>query len=136
MVGDFGRGQPVPGNQTRIQVRVPLAEASLVSAEQSNSSVVFGEELILKAYRRLEAGINPELELLRFLTVRGFENIASLHGWYAYAGRPLDATLGVVRSRGLHDATIEEITEIAGYTRGAFYAHFGSKEEAVLEVLQ
>jgi hypothetical protein len=29
MVGDFGRGQPVPGNQTRIQVRVPLAEASL-----------------------------------------------------------------------------------------------------------
>jgi AcrR family transcriptional regulator len=50
--------------------------------------------------------------------------------------RLLDATLGVVRSRGLHDATIEEITEIAGYTRGAFYAHFGSKEEAVLEVLE
>jgi AcrR family transcriptional regulator len=50
--------------------------------------------------------------------------------------RLLDATLGVVRSRGLHDATIEEITEIAGYTRGAFYSHFGSKEEAVLEVLE
>ena len=50
--------------------------------------------------------------------------------------RLLDATLGVVRSRGLHDATIEEITEIAGYTRGAFYAHFPSKEAAVLEVLE
>ena len=50
--------------------------------------------------------------------------------------RLLDATLGVVRSRGLHGATIEEITEVAGYTRGAFYAHFGSKEEAVLEVLE
>ena len=65
--------------------------------EQSNTSVVFGEELILKAYRRLEAGINPELELLRFLTRNGFENIASLHGWYAYSGRPVEATLGILQ---------------------------------------
>ena len=43
-----------------------------VGVEQSNTSVVFGDELILKAYRRLEAGINPELELLRFLTEHGF----------------------------------------------------------------
>jgi trehalose synthase-fused probable maltokinase len=74
-----------------------LAEPRAVSAEQSNSSVVFADELILKIYRRLEAGINPELELLRFLTIRGFPNIAPLFGWYAYAGRPLDATLGVLQ---------------------------------------
>jgi AcrR family transcriptional regulator len=48
----------------------------------------------------------------------------------------LDATLGVVRRRGLRQATIEEITELAGYSRGAFYAHFESKEEALLEVLE
>ena len=65
--------------------------------EQSNTSVVFGDELILKAYRRLEAGINPELELLRFLTAHGFENIATLHGWYAYSGRPVEATLGILQ---------------------------------------
>ena len=47
-----------------------------------------------EGYRRLEAGINPELELLRFLTERGFPNIAALAGWYAYRGRPMDATLG------------------------------------------
>ena len=47
---------------------------------------MFDEELILKVFRRLEAGINPELELLRFLTERGFENIAQLAGWYAYSG--------------------------------------------------
>jgi len=74
-----------------------LREARQISAEQSNTSIVFDEELILKVFRRLEAGINPELELLRFLTERGFENIAQLAGWYAYAGRPMDSTLGILQ---------------------------------------
>jgi trehalose synthase-fused probable maltokinase len=74
-----------------------LREARPVGTEQSNTSIVFDEELILKVFRRLEAGINPELELLRFLTEHGFENIASLHGWYEYTGRPMDATLGILQ---------------------------------------
>jgi maltokinase len=74
-----------------------LREARAVGVEQSNSSIVFDEELILKVYRRLEAGINPELELLRFLTVHGFENIPQLSGWYAYAGRQMDSTLGILQ---------------------------------------
>ena len=74
-----------------------LREARSIGTEQSNTSIVFDEELILKVFRRLEAGINPELELLRFLTERGFENIAQLAGWYAYAGRPMDATLGILQ---------------------------------------
>src|SRR3954469_3529770 len=68
-----------------------------VGVEQSNSSVVFGESLILKAFRRLEAGINPELELLRFLSSRGFPNIAPLAGWYEFEGRLVDATLGILQ---------------------------------------
>jgi maltokinase len=74
-----------------------LREARPVGAEQSNTSIVFDEELILKVYRRLEAGINPELELLRFLTEHGYENIAQLAGWYAYTGRQMDATLGILQ---------------------------------------
>jgi maltokinase len=74
-----------------------LEHARLMGAEQSNTSVVFGEELVLKVYRRLEPGLNPELELLRFLTERGFPNVAPLGGWYAYMGRPLEATLGIVQ---------------------------------------
>ena len=81
----------------------PLGEMRTLSAEQSNTSVVFGDRHILKAYRRLEAGLNPELELLRFLTTRGFPNIAALEGWYAYVGRPLNATLGVLQAF-IHDA--------------------------------
>ena len=65
-----------------------------VGVEQSNSSIVFGDELILKAFRRVEPGVNPELELLRFLTARGFPHIAPLAGWYEYEGRLIDATLG------------------------------------------
>jgi maltokinase len=74
-----------------------LSRPRPVGFEQSNTSIVFDDELILKAFRRLEAGINPELELLRFLTEHGFENIAQLGGWYAYAGAPMDATLGVLQ---------------------------------------
>ena len=68
-----------------------------VGVEQSNSSVVFGDALILKAFRRIEPGVNPELELLRFLSERGFPNIASLAGWYEYEGRFIDATLGILQ---------------------------------------
>jgi maltokinase len=74
-----------------------VGEPRVVTAEQSNTSIVFGEELILKVFRRLEAGINPELELLRFLTEHGFQNIAQLTGWYAYAGRQMTATLGILQ---------------------------------------
>jgi maltokinase len=74
-----------------------LTTARLITSEQSNTSIVFDDELILKVFRRLEPGVNPELEMLRFLTERGFENIAQLGGWYAYVGRPLDATLGVLQ---------------------------------------
>jgi predicted trehalose synthase len=72
-------------------------EVRPVGVEQSNSSVVFGDELILKVFRRLEPGVNPELELLRFLSDRGFEHIAPLAGWYEYAGRLVDATLGTLQ---------------------------------------
>jgi maltokinase len=78
----------------------PLPEgtrARPISSEQSNSSVVFGENAILKIYRRVEAGVNPELELLRFLGARGFRQIPSLLGWFSYEGRPAEATLGIVQ---------------------------------------
>ena len=68
-----------------------------VGVEQSNSSIVFGDALIQKAFRRVEPGVNPELELLRFLSERGFPNIAALAGWYEFEGRFIDATLGILQ---------------------------------------
>ncbi len=68
-----------------------------MGVEQSNSSIVFGDETVLKVFRRLEPGINPELEVLQFLTRREFANIAPLQGWYEYEGKSFGATLGVAQ---------------------------------------
>ncbi len=52
-------------------------------AEQSNTSVVYGDRWILKIYRRLENGVNPDWEIGRFLTDHHGEAIApsSWMGW-------------------------------------------------------
>ena len=68
-----------------------------MGVEQSNSSIVFADETVLKVFRHLEPGINPELEMLRFLTEHGFESIAPLQGYYEYESRTLTATLGVAQ---------------------------------------
>jgi trehalose synthase-fused probable maltokinase len=52
-----------------------------LGVDQSNTSIVIGERIVLKAYRRLESGPHPEVELTKALTLRpGFEHVP------AYAG--------------------------------------------------
>jgi trehalose synthase-fused probable maltokinase len=78
---------------------VPAAHPRVrtIGVEQSNTSIVLDERLVLKVFRRVQAGINPELEMLRFLAAHDFFNIAALAGWYGYSGELMDATLGVVQ---------------------------------------
>jgi maltose alpha-D-glucosyltransferase / alpha-amylase len=45
-----------------------IVESRLGSAEQSNTSIVYGKEFILKLFRRLQPGENPDVEIGRFLT--------------------------------------------------------------------
>ncbi len=58
----------------------PALESSVSKAEQSNSSIIYGDRLILKLFRRLEAGTNPDLEINRFLTARKFPHTPPLAG--------------------------------------------------------
>jgi maltose alpha-D-glucosyltransferase/alpha-amylase len=68
-----------------------LPERSL-GADQSNTSTVIGERILVKAYRRLETGLNPELELLAFLAEEaGFGAVAPLAG-YAEMVSAIDGT--------------------------------------------
>ena len=57
-----------------------------LGAEQSNSSAVLDEEVIIKFFRRVEPGINPDLELNRLLTNEGFPHIPPQVGEIIYEG--------------------------------------------------
>ena len=75
------------------------------SAEQSNSSLVVDDRLVLKIVRRAAAGIHPEGEMTRYLTERGFANTAPLYGEVvrvAADGTPhtLGLAQGFVRNQG------------------------------------
>jgi AcrR family transcriptional regulator len=50
--------------------------------------------------------------------------------------RLLDAAISVFTRRGLHDATLEEISEAAGYTRGAIYSNFKGKDDLLFTVFE
>jgi trehalose synthase-fused probable maltokinase len=63
-------------------------QPSLMKAEQSNSSVIYGGKLVLKLFRRLEEGTSPDLEIGRFLTERVFfPNTPVVAGYLEYADR-------------------------------------------------
>jgi maltokinase len=60
---------------------VPVDEPSLVlSGEQSNTSMVFGDVAIMKVFRRLQPGVNPDIEVLAGLSKLGARHIPRLLG--------------------------------------------------------
>ena len=58
----------------------PGVDNVLLGAEQSNTSVVAGDALV-KFFRRLSPGVNPDIEVQRALTLAGSEEISPLLGW-------------------------------------------------------
>ncbi|MEU8804662.1 phosphotransferase [Spirillospora sp. NPDC048819] len=52
-----------------------------IGAEQSNTSLVFGDAYICKLFRRLSPGVSPDLEVNLALSREGCEHIAAVHGW-------------------------------------------------------
>lgn len=74
----------LPAFRRQLQSDAAALEPSLLRAEQSNTSVRLGDQFILKIFRRAEAGINPDLEIGRFLTAKGFRNAAHVAGALEY----------------------------------------------------
>jgi maltose alpha-D-glucosyltransferase/alpha-amylase len=105
---------PAPGLDL---ATIPVRHAGV---EQSNSSVIFGKALILKALRRLAAGINPEIEIPRFLgQFTGFDRVPALIGWAEYQGPdgasvPVGVLQQFVPNKG--DGWSYVLREVAGIT--------------------
>jgi maltokinase len=57
------------------------ARSTLFTGEQSNSSVAFGDSSLMKLFRRITPGRNPDIEILAALTEAGNEHVAALYGW-------------------------------------------------------
>jgi maltose alpha-D-glucosyltransferase/alpha-amylase len=94
-----GNGALVAQRGTGLRsLRGEVLESSLLQAEQSNTSLIFGDRLILKLFRRVEEGENPDVEIGRALTEHtSLAHVAPMYGSLEY--RPSggeSATLGVL----------------------------------------
>ncbi len=86
--GLFGGSLPAP---LRAHLVVPyeadLAGPTVVlSGEQSNTNIVVGDHLLLKLFRRVAPGRNPDIEVLDALTRAGSESVVPLVGWLELGG--------------------------------------------------
>ncbi|MGY2702760.1 maltokinase N-terminal cap-like domain-containing protein [Nocardioides sp. HB32] len=55
--------------------------STLFSGEQSNSSVAYGDDALMKVFRKITPGVNPDISVHEVLTRAGSDHIAALYGW-------------------------------------------------------
>lgn len=91
---------------------------ALMKGEQSNTSVIYGDRFILKLFRKLEEGINPDLEIGRFLTQKKcLEHLASIAGFLEYRRPGAEpTTVGIlqeliVNSRSSWEYTLDSLRD-------------------------
>ncbi len=71
-------------------------QSLVLTGEQSNTSLVYGEESILKLFRRLTPGVNPDLEVSRALAKLGSSHVAQPLGWIEMDLDGTDTTLAIL----------------------------------------
>jgi trehalose synthase-fused probable maltokinase len=95
---------------------------NLVGGEQSNTSLVLDDDVIVKLFRGVESGPNPDLELNRLLTNEGFEFVPAQVGEIVYEGEIDGEEVAIdlaIAQRFVHGAT-DGWTEVLGYVHRVF----------------
>jgi maltose alpha-D-glucosyltransferase/alpha-amylase len=84
----------------------PNLEASVPGpSPQNNTGIFFGDRFVMKVYRRLESGPNPEQEILQWLTAQSFANAPRLAGQTDYRNSMGDqVTTAILESYVAHQA--------------------------------
>jgi maltose alpha-D-glucosyltransferase/alpha-amylase len=78
------------------------ANSHVLSAEQSNSSMLFDNKFFLKLYRKLEDGVNPDVEITRFLTEKtDFPNAPAFVGALEYRRTKAEPTVVCLLQRAI-----------------------------------
>jgi len=105
-------GVPAEGLAAVWRPGEPVPDPSLLGAEQNNTSLRFGHELILKIYRKVDGGVNPELEVGRFLTEQtDFRNTPPVVGSLAYQpSSGTEVTLGILHRFTPHEGDAWQYT--------------------------
>jgi maltokinase len=67
--------------------------STLFSGEQSNSSVAFGEDALMKVFRKVTPGVNPDIAIHQVLTEAGSTHVAALYGWLDLVDEETDTTI-------------------------------------------
>ncbi|MGP4013400.1 maltokinase N-terminal cap-like domain-containing protein [Streptomyces sp. 4N124] len=105
----------------------------LLDAEQSNSSLVYGDAYILKVFRRIQPGVNPDLEVPGALAELGCRRVPAPVAWFRTT-HPQEATLGVLQPY-LRDASDGWTLALHALSSGAdFTAQAHQLGQAMAEV--
>lgn len=92
----------------------------VLKTEQSNSSVLYRDQFFFKLYRKLEPGVNPEVELLRYLSEdQGFTHVPRYSGSIEY-----ESTTGERSALGLLIDYVPSSGDAWGYTQDAIDRFF------------
>jgi len=116
---------PVPSADARVEA---TWEPDLTHSEQGRSLVVYGNQLVMKFCRKTESGINPDLELGRFLAKRGTQTqVPPVVGWVEYRrwGDEEPMTLGILRRYlpGVEDAWQYTVDAVGQFFERAMASH-------------
>ena len=140
----FGESGCVAGRVTtegQSRVVAPWNSVRVLSVEQSNTSVVFDQRVIMKLIRKIEVGLNPEGEVLEFLTTQtSCTDVPSLLGMMTYDSglgeerhpRTLALVEQYVPNQGdSWTYVVNALAELMDGTRGQTFAHEEDLRKAV-----